>query len=211
MGCPGCMSIRFSHSIWVFSMMCAKVNRRVFPLGRCLATGLLVAGAAGAGLSAQAEDSGLGRFALGGAAGLAAPSTLVTPASPGAQIGHPLLHIDEQSDISASLFRPLPGTIGNSEAALGMSYGTRLSPSVSLSLTPSIGLDQSNNRMATDPSLDWGSVNLSLGLSWQISPHLGLTGTAGAGRQMDGMGLSGPNELGTSIDLFTGLSLGFSF
>jgi hypothetical protein len=163
--------------------------------------------------SAGADDVPLGRFSIGGAATTPSARSALTPTAPVAPTtgARPFLQLSEQSSLSANFSSTPDSVLGDSEAALGMTYGTRLSPSVSLSLTPSVKLDRPAAMARMGADLDWGSVGLSLGLNWQITPNLGLSGTAGAGRQVDGTGPFGPLNLDSQVDLFTGLSLGLSF
>jgi hypothetical protein len=160
--------------------------------------------------SAGADDAPLGRFSIGGAATTPSARSALTPTTP-TTAARPILQLSEQSSLSANFSSTPDSVTGDSEAALGMTYGTRLSPSVSLSLTPSVKLDRPAAMARMGADLDWGSVGLSLGLNWQITPNLGLSGTAGAGRQVDGTGPFGPLNLDSQVDLFTGLSLGLSF
>ncbi len=145
------------------------------------------------------EDVGLGRFSLGGAAGMPATDKQSPITS---------WQLSDESSVSTRFNRGLGDMRVDHDTALGMSYGTRLSPTVSLSLTPSISVDKADG-VASD--VEWGSVGLSLGLNWQIAPNLGLSGTAGAGRQIEGSGPFGPLNLQSQVDVFTGLSLGLSF
>jgi hypothetical protein len=138
--------------------------------------------------------------------------------------GYALWHIDEDSDLAAALVQgpgasiAAPGAdlsvsaqaTSSDTVALGFSYGARLAPDVSMSLTPSVSW--SNPDFAQDiGGAATQQFGLHLGMTWQINDFMGLSGGAGAVRSLS----VSPKQAGSadsgSLRLYTGVALGFDF
>lgn len=149
-------------------------------------------------------------------------------ASHGASVGgYALWHIDETSDLAAAIVQGPGASLAAPGAdlsmttpptsadtiALGFSYGARLAPDVSMSLTPSISW--SNPDFTPDLGGPGAAqqFGLHLGMSWQINDYMDLSGGAGAVRSLS----MSPQQAGTadgsgsSLRLYTGVALGFDF
>jgi hypothetical protein len=138
--------------------------------------------------------------------------------------GYALWHLDETSDLAAAIVQGPGASMAAPGAdlsmstppgaadtiALGFSYGARLAPDVSMSLTPSVSWSGSDFSQDIGGAQQFG---LHLGMSWQINDYMGLSGGAGAVRSLS----MSPQQAGTadgsgsSLRLYTGVALGFDF
>ncbi|HYD99439.1 MAG TPA: hypothetical protein VEH84_08655 [Alphaproteobacteria bacterium] len=174
-------------------------------VGRMVAMVALLFGTAPA--LAQNAAAGGGNLVLGGAALPQAGALVGDPLQGrGALAGPMALAQGAQMPLAGDFSLGL-GAMGDGGAlrpgmALNLSYGTRLSPDVTLNLGPTLTLPGEQPALVPTERSD-GDLGLAMQFNWQIADGMGLTGLAGASQ--------GDDFADRGTNYYTGLSFGLRF